>query len=352
MSGEKTEQPTDKNLRDAREQGQVIKSQEIPAAAVVLSAFLFVWVGFDWLTEEIKGLMLAATENIPRPFGDSLPAMTDKAARVFLLLTLPFVILAATAGSIGHLAQAGLVLAWKAAIPKLDKLNPKQWFSKVFSLKNLFEFLRSLIKIGVVAAVFYLVFMDALPLVLRLPGHGLPAVDTLIRTVMRQTASYCLAAFAAIAAADWLFQRHQFLKEHMMSKEDVKNEYKEMEGDPQIKGQRRQLHQEMAMNDQAQSVRKSDVLVTNPTHLAIAIEYKAEKTPLPVILAKGEGAMAERMIRVAEEAGVPIMRNVPLARDLWEQGRELEYIPSGLIEPVAEVLVWLRELREREGGVQ
>ena len=265
---------------------------------------------------------------------------------------MPFVILAALAGTVGHLAQTGLMFAWKAAMPKLDKLNPKQWFSKVFSVKNLFEFLRSIVKMAVVAGVFYLVFLDAMPLVLRLPGHGLAAVDVLLRTVMRQAASYCLAAFAAIAAVDWLFQRRQFLKEHMMSKEDVKNEYKEMEGDPQIKGQRRQLHQEMVMNDQARAVRNSDVLVVNPTHLAVAIEYKEGKTPLPLIVAKGEGALAARMIKAAEEAGVPIMRNVALAHDLWERVRELEYIPSSLLEPVAEVMVWLRELREREGQPQ
>ncbi|MDR1613545.1 MAG: type III secretion system export apparatus subunit SctU [Planctomycetota bacterium] len=349
MGGEKTEQPSDKKLRDAREQGQVAKSQEIPSAAVILAMFLFVWVGFDFICDETKGVMLTAVGALPFSFDEGLETVGGAAARLFLVVAVPAVILAAAAGAVGHVAQTGLVLAFKAAMPKLDKLNPKQWFSKVFSIKNLIEFIRSILKIGAVCVVFYLVFMDALPQILRLPGHGVDGFMTVLGTVMRQTASYCLAAFAAIAAVDWLFQRRQFLKEHMMSKEDVKNEYKEMEGDPHIKGQRKQLHQEMVMSDQAGAVRRSDVLVTNPTHLAIAIEYKEGKTPLPVILAKGEGYLAERMMRIAEEAGVPIMRNVPLAHDLWEQGHELEYIPSGLIEPVAEVLRWLRELRDREG---
>jgi type III secretion protein U len=171
-----------------------------------------------------------------------------------------------------------------------------------------------------------------------------------MRQVMRQTASYALAAFAAIAALDWLFQKHQFMKEHRMSKDDVKKEYKEQEGDPQVKGQRKQLHQEMVMSDQVQGVKNADVLITNPTHLAIALEYKKGKTPLPVILAKGEGRLAERMMKAAEAAGVPIMRNIPLAHDLFDQGTELQYIPAELIEPVAEVLRWLRDLREK-GGV-
>jgi len=252
-------------------------------------------------------------------------------------------------GVIGHVGQTGFMFAMKAAMPKLDKLNPKNWFTKTFSIKNLVEFLRSIVKIAVVSLVFYKVFMEALPLLMRLPGQGTRGVDIALRLVLWRASLYCAAAFALIAAADWLFQRWQFMKEHKMSKEDIKQEFKQMEGDPQIKGQRKQLHQEMVMNDQAQSVRQADVLVTNPTHLAIAIEYKPEKTPLPVVLAKGEGALAERMMKIAEEAGVPIMRNVPLAHDLWEQGQELQYIPSSLIEPVAEVLRWLRELKEKGG---
>jgi len=349
MPGQKTEPPTDKRLRDAREQGQVCKSQEISSTAVVLASFAFVWLAYDWITDETKALMTMAAESIGQPFGAALKTMTMASIRLFLLVSIPAVVIAATGGVIGHMGQTGLLFAFKAAMPKLDKLNPKQWFSKTFSVKNLIEFIRSVVKIGVVCTVFYLVFMEALPLVLRLPGQGTRGIDIALRIILWRTTLYCVTAFIFIAVLDWLFQRRQFLKEHMMSKEEIKNEYKQMEGDPQIKGQRKQLHQEMVMNDQAQSVRQADVLVTNPTHLAIAIEYKPDKTPLPVILAKGEGYLAERMMKIAEEAGVPIMRNVPLARDLWDQGEELQYIPSSLIEPVAEVLRWLRDIKEKEG---
>jgi type III secretion protein U len=135
-----------------------------------------------------------------------------------------------------------------------------------------------------------------------------------------------------------------------MSKDEVKQEYKTMEGDPHIKGQRKQLHQEMMQNDAVSSARNATVLVTNPTHLAIALRYEEEKTPLPMILAKGEGALAEKMIEAAREAGVPVMQNIPLAHALFEQGRADQYIPSDLIEPVAAVLRVVRELVERQGG--
>lgn len=352
MAGDKTEQPTMKHLRDAKEQGQVAKSQEIPTTAVIMAVFGYVWIGYDFIVDSISKLMLSAIAGVGESFGAALTWLVRDAFLTFAKITIPVVLLAAFAGCVGHLAQNGLFFAWKAATPSLKKLNPKQWFSKVFSMRNLVEFLRSILKIAVVCIVFYMVFMDALPLILRLPGHGLAAVRVALGQVMRGTAMYVLVAFSFIAALDWFFQRYQFLKEHRMSKEDIKNEYKEQEGDPHIKGKRKQLHQEMAMNDQAQAVRKADVLVTNPTHLAIAIAYDAEKTPLPLILAKGEGLLAERMMKIAEEEGIPIMRNVPLAHGLWEQGKELQYIPSSLIEPVAEVLRWLRDLKAGEGSRQ
>ncbi len=346
MPGEKTEEPTSKHLRDAREEGQVIKSQEIPATAVVLAMFMYVWLAFDGIVAEFSRLVGEAVAGMRFPFWSAFVRLAPDAGWTFVKLAVPAVVLAAFAGVIGHVGQVGVMFAWKAAQPKLDKLNPKQWFNKVFSVRNLVEFARSLVKIGVIVLVFYMVFVDALPLLLRLSGHGMEAVRVALGAVMRSVAMYVLIAFAAVAALDWFFQRYQFMKEHRMSKEDVKNEYKEQEGDPHIKGQRKQLHQEMAMNDAAQAVRRADVLVTNPTHIAIAIEYKKDKTPLPLILAKGQGQLAARMIKIAEESGVPIMRNVPLARDLWEQGTELQYIPSALIKPVAEVLRWLRDLHE------
>ena len=349
MPGDKTEQPTDKRLRDLREQGQVCKSQEIASTAVVLAVFAYVGLGYDWIRGEIEGLALDAAGCVGQPFEAALKRMSLRSLRAFAWLSLPAAAAAALAGAVGHLAQTGPLFAFKAAAPRLDRLHPKQWFEKTFSVRNLFEFGRSVLKMAVVALVFHRVFREALPLLLRLPGQGTRGVDLALRQILWRAAAYCAAAFAGIAAVDWLFQRRQYLKQHRMSKEDVKNEFKQMEGDPLVKGQRRQLHQEMAMNDAAQAVRRADVLVTNPTHLAIALEYQPDRTPLPVVLAKGEGALAARMVKAAEEAGVPILRDVPLAHGLWDEAEELRYIPSSLIEPVAEVLRWLREMKEAGG---
>lgn len=131
-----------------------------------------------------------------------------------------------------------------------------------------------------------------------------------------------------------------------MSKDEVKREYKEMEGDPYIKGKRKQLHRELIAQGAMDNVRKAKVLVTNPTHYAVALDYDKDTTPLPIILAKGEGELARRMIAVAQEEGIPIMRNVSLARNLFENGTENAYIPQDLIRPVAEVLRWVQSLKQ------
>jgi type III secretion protein U len=152
-----------------------------------------------------------------------------------------------------------------------------------------------------------------------------------------------------IAAFDYFLQYRQHMNGLMMSKDEIKREYKEMEGDPHIKSKRKQFHQELLMEDTSGRVRKSSVLVTNPTHIAIAILYDAEETPLPMVLAKGEGYLAERMIAIAKEEGIPIMQNVPLARSLHAEAPVDQYIPSSLIEPIAEVLRWVQSLQENNG---
>ncbi|MEG1454642.1 MAG: EscU/YscU/HrcU family type III secretion system export apparatus switch protein, partial [Comamonas sp.] len=150
-----------------------------------------------------------------------------------------------------------------------------------------------------------------------------------------------------IALADLVWQRFNYRKGLMMSKDEVKQEYKQMEGDPHIKHQRKQLHQEMQQNSAVQSAREATVVVTNPTHLAVALRYDEDETPLPLILAKGEGALAQAMMDAARAAGVPVMQNIPLARALTAQGEAGQYIPSELVEPVAEVLRLLQQLDQQ-----
>lgn len=149
---------------------------------------------------------------------------------------------------------------------------------------------------------------------------------------------YTLTAFIVIALFDWIFTRSRYTKQHMMSMDEVKREYKEQEGDPHIKSKRKQLHREMQNQSKLDRTRKAKVLVVNPTHYAVALDYDKEKCPLPYMLAKGEGDMARRMIEVAKQERIPIMRNAPLARALFAEGNEEEIIPSDMLMQVAEIL--------------
>jgi len=181
-------------------------------------------------------------------------------------------------------------------------------------------------------------------MLMTLPGGGVPGLSAALGTLVTILILNVAVAYAAISAADYAWQKHQHIKGLMMSKEEVKQEYKEAEGDPYIKQMRKHLHKEMLQEAAIDNSRRATVIVTNPTHLAIAILYDQDSTPLPVVLAKGEGILAERMIQAAREAGVPVLQNIPLAHALMD-GAELEqYIPSELIEAVAQVLRLVQDM--------
>ena len=179
-----------------------------------------------------------------------------------------------------------------------------------------------------------------------IPRIGIGAVFSSLGTILFELAAYVSGVMVVLAALDYLFQRWQHTKKLMMSKDEVKREYKEMEGDPQIKSKRKQMHQEMIAQGATQNTRKATVLVTNPTRLAIALYYEDEETPLPIVLAKGEGALAKRMVAAAREEGIPIMQNIPLARALFADAGENTYIPGDLVRQVADVLLWVRSLKK------
>jgi type III secretion protein U len=205
---------------------------------------------------------------------------------------------------------------------------------------------KNVVKILILAVILYGVINAGLRDLLLSATCGMGCVLGVGSKMLIQVLSYAAAVFLIIAGFDYFLQYTQHMKELRMSKDEIKREYKEMEGDPHIKSKRKQFHHELMQEDTRQRVRKSSVLVTNPTEIAVAIYYNAEETPLPMVLAKGEGTLAKRMIAIAQEEGIPIMQNIPLARSLHSEAPVDQYIPSSLIEPVAEVLRWLQSLQE------
>jgi type III secretion protein, YscU/HrpY family len=344
VSGEKTEQPTPKRLREAREKGEVAHSKDFTQTLLILALFGYMLGNAGGIIESLGRLVLVPSTLASQPFDAALKTVLDAALREAVSLVLPFVLIVLGIGMFGEFLQVGLVLAFKKLIPSGKKLNPANNLKNIFSKRNLVEFLKSAIKIAFLSVLVTLVVRDALPELMSVPHSGLAGLQSGVGGMLRTLIVHVAVAYVVISLADFVWQRMQHRKQLMMSKEEVKQEFKEMEGDPHIKSKRKHLHQEMVMQGAIGSARKASVVITNPTHLAIALYYEPDETPLPVVLAKGEGALAEEMMRAAREAGVPVMQNIPLARALMADAQVDQYIPAELIEPVAEVLRLVRKL--------
>lgn len=343
---DKTEQPTPKRLREAREKGDVCKSQDIATALVVLAlgAYLLSMGGSIFKTVLAMAEMPFALMR--EPFETAAPKVAAGVFRAAIHIILPVLGLVMAVALLSNLAQVGVLFTFKAALPKLENISPSKWFKKVFSIKNVVDFAKNCIKVGALGWVVWSVIEDNVRNLFAVRHGTIWSLWTLVGNAVVHLILMAAGMFCVIAALDFLYQKWQYTKEHMMSKDEVKREYKEMEGDPYIKGKRKQLHKELAAQGAMDNVRKAKVLVINPTHYAVALDYDKDTTPLPIILAKGEGLLAQRMIAVAQQEGIPIMRNVALARNLFENGTENAYIPQDLIRPVAEVLRWVQSLKQ------
>ena len=324
---DKTEQPTPKRLRESREKGDVCKSQDVPSALTVLALSVYIVVMGGHLLESLLAMRELPMKLLSTPYAEAAPRAAEATFHVAVSIVAPLVGLVMAVALVANLGQVGILFAFKGAMPKLENVSPSKWFQKVFSI--------------------WVVMRDHLPTLFAIQRGTIWTMWEVLGMAVKDLLLMAAGVFCVIAAVDYLFQKWQYTKNHMMSKDEVKREYKEMEGDPQVKGKRKQLHQEMLSQNALGNVRKAKVLVTNPTHYAVALDYEKDRTPLPVILAKGEGFLAQRMIRVAQEEGIPIMRNVPLARSLFENGTENAYIPKDLIGPVAEVLRWVQSLQRQ-----
>ena len=346
---EKTEQPTSKRLRDSRQKGDVAYSKDFTQTLLILAIFGYLLVSAGRIVEGLGQMILLPATLMQMGFNDAANALIDAVLREMALVVLPFIGIVLAAGIFGDTMQVGILFAFEKLKPSAKKLNVLDNLKNIFSKKNLMEFLKSVLKIGFLSALLWILIADALPIMTSIPQAGMAGLGHVVGELMKIMLVNVGLAYGAIALADFAWQRYQYRKGLMMSKDEVKQEYKEMEGDPHIKHQRKHLHQEMMQQSAVEHSRKATVVVTNPTHLAVALRYDADETPLPLVLAMGEGALAERMMQAAREAGVPVMQNIPLARALTEHAQPGQYIPSELVEPVAEVL---RLLQQMEGSPQ
>jgi type III secretion protein U len=351
---EKTEEPTPKRLRDAKKKGNIPLSQEVPAAASFLAGVLLLGLWAPRIAAEFRQLFTGATETAARltdgSLADAWRGPARDAALGWLVSVGPVLAGIVLAGVGLALAQAGFNLNFSRLSPSLAKLSPSKVLKRWFSLQGVFELAKTVAKLALVLLIGYVVVKGALVGIVALHRVELAGFYGVLARVARSFAVQVGLAFAVVAAADYYFQWRRWKKGLMMTKDEVKREHKEQEGDPIIKGQRKALHQELANQQILGETRVADAVVVNPTHLAVALRYDRERMAAPRVTAKGAEAVARLMLEEARRHDVPVVRDVPLARALFsvEMGR---YVPRELYEAVAEVLLFARQVRQDEGAV-
>ncbi|WP_378940860.1 type III secretion system export apparatus subunit SctU [Mesorhizobium sp. ANAO-SY3R2] len=344
-SGEKTELPTPKKERDSRQKGQVAKSQEVVTTISLLSVIVYIWATWGMTNARLTALFDAMAKLATGDFTtNALPGIYSAAwdSTVILLPILGVVIFA---GIAANYIQIGSLFTFETVMPKGEKISPAAGFKRIFSMKQVVELLKSVLKISILSTLLYFIIRDSISPYMNSLACGVPCILDITVSALSQTLIYSALAFIVVALADFAYQKHTHTKSLMMSKDEVKREYKESEGDPHIKGKRKQLAQEMAMGDGGFAARKGTAVVVNPTHFAVVIDYSPARMPLPMVTAKGRNLHAHYLRTQAEEAGVPVFRNVTLARALFADADLHEPIPDELFDAVAEVLAWVAKNR-------
>lgn len=357
--GDKTELPTPKKLQDARKKGDVAKSKDVSAAGgTILWLILFALggtYGATLIVEYTKNMLSVATTM---PFDMAMEQVGAGAVRVMIVLAALTLIPVAVFGMLIEGLQIGPIMTGEKLKPSFDKMNPVEGIKRMFGKDGLVEMVKTLAKAAIVILITFLVIRSTLPelsgmLVISDSTPDSGAGQVVAQQAMNVTYGLTLKilgwtalAFVAVAILDRVWTKHSFIKKMMMSRRDIKQEYKNDEGDPHIKQHRRQMHQEWANSNAVGSAGNAAALLVNPTHLAIAIDYDKESCPVPVIAAKGEGPLAAAMRAAAEDNQVPIIRHVATARTLWARGEIGEIVPEDMFDAVAEVILWAKRARE------
>jgi flagellar biosynthetic protein FlhB len=350
---EKTEQPTAKKLDDARKEGQVAKSQEVATAFSLLALFIILRIGYGFMGTNFINIFERVYNNIPnvaRTYDGMLPvrylaSILSNAILTLLLITAPFLIVGFVVALVCDIVQVGFKPTTKPLQPKLSKLNPISGMKKIFSARKLFELGKSILKLAVMAVVIYTFFTGRTESLFLLYDMPLKQAIGLMGNLIIDLGFRIAAAYMVIAFVDLIYQRRKFTKDMMMTKKEVKDEYKNSEGDPQVKGAQKRRMMEASRRRMMQQLPQADVVITNPTHYAVAIKYDAQEAEAPIVVAKGADYLAQKIKETARENDVEIVENKPLARMLYANVEVGELVPPELYKAVAEVLAYVYHLK-------
>lgn len=346
---ERTEKATSRRRRKAREEGKVVKSMELNAAAMLCLGFLTLYMMGPHLASQTMQVMRHTLANAPQiALADPTFVGTfgSYMLKFFMILSPVFVVMTMIAFGV-NVAQVGFKITPKAMEPKLEKLDIVSGLKRLVSLRSLVQLVRDSIKLIVIGFVAYKAIESEFESFFLLPDMSVPQFASIMGKLALMLALKIGGVVLVIAVLDYMYQRYEYEKSIKMSKQDLKDEYKDTEGSPQLKSRVRQAQREMARNRMMQAVPTADVVVTNPTQIAVALKYDSEEADAPFVVAMGERLIAQRIREIAKECGIPVVEDKPLARALFKMCDVGQVIPANLYKAVAELLAYVYKTKSK-----
>lgn len=347
---EKTEQPTPKKRQELKEKGEVAKSRELPSVAVLLAALVTLSLFGSYTYHHVQ-MIMKGTLSLPMMSDLNVHELIEFAQNIigrFILAILPLLAAIFITAILSNVMQVGFIMSGESIMPKFSKIDPIKGFGRLFSKQSFMELFKSLLKLIIVGGVAFLTVKGEMKHFSLLGGMELNLIFIYILKIFFKIFIRCTLAMIILVVIDYAFQKWEFENRIKMTKQEVKDEFKKTEGDPLIKSRIKSIQMEMARRRMMQDVPQADVVITNPTHIAVALKYDGASMNAPKLLAKGSGKIAERIKALAEEHNIPIMENKSLARNLHslvEIGKE---IPPDLYQTVAEVLAYVYRLKSND----
>lgn len=343
FAGEKTEKATPKKRQDSKKKGQVAKSQDVNTAIVLLIGFSFLSFLGGYLKDIVTEIFRISFEEF------MLMPLTEMNLQIIFLqmiekaayFLLPIMVAAMIGGAIANYIQVGFLFSTESIQFKLSKLNPIQGFKRIFALRAIVELVKSILKISLVGLVVFGVIWSRMDEILVLSQKSVGAALAIIGDITVKVGLYASVFLLIIAIFDYMYQKYDFEKNIRMSKQDIKDEYKNTEGDPLIKSRIKQRQREMAMQRMMQEIPHADVVITNPTHFAVAIKYDETKMDAPYVVAKGVDFIAQKIKFIAKENDIITVENRPLARALYDQTELGQVVPEEFFKAIAEILAFV-----------
>lgn len=348
MSDDKNEEPTDKKIEDAREKGQIAVSRDLAKLVTLVAMAETAFASEPLWRDAIESLMTFGLSSVGKPFQAALGEMITSSVVLLLIVFCVCLVICTVSAVAGNWGQFGVLISAESITPKFDKLNPVNGVMQLFSKKKLIELLVTVGKAALIGWIVYLLARGALPDIVQLavgePKDVYRTFFQLIKSIFHSVIIVCVC----LGLVDFAMQKHFHRKELMMDMEEIKREYKESEGDPMVKGQRRQLARQWANEAPVARTEDANAVVVNPTHFAVAMFYDPAEAMVPLVLAKGRDATAQAMIERARSLGIPVIRHVWLARTLYATAKADTPVPKASYEAVAHVYAVVQELLETD----